>query len=275
MPGAFEVTTAADAAAADQALRDREAYAAFVVAADGVSLHTASGASPTVAALLSQAAQQIGGGRPVTVVDVVPGAPDDPRGAGFASGYLPLVLASMIGGILLAVAVSGWRERLIGLGAFAVVGGLAGAGVLHGLGLLAGSYWAAAGAIGLLALSVSATIVGLCAVLGAPGIGLGVVAVFLFGNPISGVAAAPELLPQPWGTIGQLLPPGAGATLLRSEAFFNGAGSAAPLWTLVAWAAIGLLLVAIGRTPVAAHSIAAATQGRGGGVGRGVIAVQP
>ena len=186
-----------------------------------------------------------------------PVRPDDPRGAGFASGYLPLVLASMIGGILLAVAVSGWRERLIGLGAFAVVGGLAGAGVLHGLGLLAGSYWAAAGAIGLLALSVSATIVGLCAVLGAPGIGLGVVAVFLFGNPISGVAAAPELLPQPWGTIGQLLPPGAGATLLRSEAFFNGAGSAAPLWTLVAWAAVGLLLAAIGRTPVAAHSIAA------------------
>ena len=75
LPGAFEVTTAADAAAADQALRDREAYAAFVVAADGVSLHTASGASPTVAALLSQAAQQIGGGRPVTVVDVVPGSP--------------------------------------------------------------------------------------------------------------------------------------------------------------------------------------------------------
>ncbi len=93
--------------------------------------------------------------------------------------------------------------------------------------------------------------------LGAPGIGLGVLAVFLFGNPISGVAAAPELLPQPWGTIGQLLPPGAGATLLRSEAFFHGAGSAAPLWTLVAWAAIGLLLVAIGRTPVAANSIAA------------------
>jgi hypothetical protein len=257
MPGAFEVTTAADAAAADRALRDREAYAAFVVGPDGVSLHTASGASPTVATLLGQAAQQMGGGRPVTVVDVVPGAPDDPRGAGFASGYLPLVLASMIGGILLAVAISGWRERLIGLGTFAVVAGLVGAGVLHGLDLITGSYWAAAGAIGLLALAVSATVVGLSAVLGAPGIGLGVLAVFLFGNPISGVAAAPELLPQPWGTIGQLLPPGAGATLLRSEAFFGGAGSAAPLWTLVAWAAVGLLLVAIGRTPVAAHSIAA------------------
>ena len=92
---------------------------------------------------------------------------------------------------------------------------------------------------------------------GAPGIGLGVLLVFLFGNPISAVAAAPELLPQPWGMIGQLLPPGAGATLLRSAAFFDGAGSAAPLWTLVAWAAVGLVLVAVGRTPVAANSIAA------------------
>lgn len=257
LPGAFEVTTAADAAAADQALRDREAYAAFVVGADGLSLHTASGASPIVATLLGQAVQQLGGGRPVTVVDVVPGSPNDPRGAGFASGYLPLVLASMIGGILLAVAVPGWRERLAGLAAFAVIGGLVGAGVLHGLELLTGSYWAAAGAIGLLALAVSSTVTGLSSVLGAPGIGLGVLLVFLFGNPISGVAAAPELLPQPWGMIGQLLPPGAGATLLRAEAFFNGAGSAAPLWTLVAWAALGLILVGVGRTPVAANSIAA------------------
>ncbi len=140
LPGAFEVTTAADAAAADQALREREAYAAFVVGADGVSLHTASGASPIVATLLSQAAQQLGGGRPVAVVDVVPGAPDDPRGAGFATGYLPLVLASMIGGILLAIALSGWRERLAGLAALAVMGGLVGAGVLHGLEILTGSY---------------------------------------------------------------------------------------------------------------------------------------
>ena len=162
----------------------------------------------------------------------------------------------MIGGILLAVAVSGWRERLIGLGVFAVVGGLVGAGVLHGLELLAGGYWATAGVVALLALSVAAMIAGLTAVLGAPGIGLGVLIVFLFGNPISAVAAAPELLPQPWGAIGQLLPPGAGATLLRSEAFFNGAESATPLWTLVAWAAVGLLLVAIGRAPVGAHSIA-------------------
>jgi hypothetical protein len=254
-PGAFEVTTVADAAAADQALRDREAYAAFVVAADGMSLHTASAASPTVAALLTQAAQQFGGGRPVTVIDVVPNAPDDPRGVGFASGFLPLVLAGMVAGILLAVVIPRWRDRLIGLVTFAVVGGLVGAGVLHWLGVIAGSYWAAAAVIALMGLAVSSTVCGLSAVLGAPGIGLGVLVVFLFGNPISGVVAAPELLPTPWGAIGQLLPVGAGATLLRSAAFFDFAGPAVPLWTLVAWAVLGVVLVSVGRTPVGAHRL--------------------
>jgi hypothetical protein len=198
-PDAFEVTTVADASAADQALKDRKAYAAFVIGADGPSLHTASAASPTVAALLTQAAQQLGGGRPVAVVDVVPGAPEDPRGAGFGSGFLPLVLASMVGGILLAVVIPRWRDRLIGLAAFAVVGGLVGAGVMHWLGVIGGSYWAAAAVIALLALAVSSTVCGLSAVLGAPGIGLGVLVVFLFGNPISGVVAAPELLPTAVG----------------------------------------------------------------------------
>jgi hypothetical protein len=254
-PGAFDVTTLSDAAAADQALRDREAYAAFVVGADGLSLHTASAASPTVALLLSQAAQQLGGGRPITVVDVVPGAPEDPRGVGFGSGFLPLVLAGMVAGILLAVVIPRWRDRLIGLAAFAIVGGLVGAGVLHWLGLIAGNYWAAAAVIALQALAVSSIVCGLSAVLGAPGIGLGVLVVFLFGNPISGVVAAPELLPTPWGAIGQLLPVGAGATLLRSAAFFDFAGAAAPLWTLVAWAALGVVLVGVGRTPVGAHRI--------------------
>jgi hypothetical protein len=256
-PGAFEVTTVADAAAADQALRDREAYAAFVLSQSGVALHTASGASPTVAALLGQAAQQLGGGTAVTVVDVVPGAAEDPRGAGFASGYLPLVLASMVAGVLFAVVLRGRGSRLIGLVAFAVLAGLAGAGVLHWLGLLAGSYLAAAGALALLALAVSGSITGLAAVLGAPGIGLGVLVVFLFGNPISAIAAAPELLPQPWGAIGQWLPPGAGASLLRSVAFFDGAGAGAPLLVLAIWAVVGLGLAAVGRTPIAAHSVLA------------------
>ena len=70
---------------------------------------------------------------------------------------------------------------------------------------------------------------------------------FLIGNPISGVASAPEMLPTGWGTLGQMLPPGAGGSLLRSTAFFDGAAAAGPVLILAAWLAAGLVLAALGR----------------------------
>jgi hypothetical protein len=254
-PGAFDVSTVPDAAAADAALRDRTAYAAFVVGPDGLTLHTASAASPTVAALLTQGAQQLAGpGQTVTVVDVVPAPADDPRGAGFASGFLPLVLAGMVAGILLAVAIPSRVARLVGLLVLAPVAGLVGAGVMAALGVTDGAFLSTAAAVALIALAVGGTVAGLAAMLGPGGIGLGVLVVFLFGNPIAGVNAAPELLPEPWGAIGQFLPTGAGAQLVRSAAFFDWAGSAAALWTLLAWAVGGLVLLWFGRASVVRHA---------------------
>ena len=251
-PEAFDVIRVADQAAADQALRDREAYAALVAGPEGVTLRTASAASPVVAQLLTQAVTELSGGRP-QVVDVVPASPDDPRGAGFAAGFLPLVLTSMLAGIALVVVASTRWVRLGAVAGYAVLAGLAGAAVLGGwLGVLGGDYLANAAAIGLLALAVSGAVAGLGAALGEPGIGLGAVLTFLVANPLSAAAAAPELLPQPWGEVGQWLPAGAGATLLRSVAWFDGAGAGAALWALAGWAGIGLLLLLVGRARVGA-----------------------
>jgi hypothetical protein len=253
-PGAFEVTTVADEAAAADALRKRAAYAAFVVRPQGPALLVASAASPVVAQLLIQQAQGLGGGSQIPVVDVVPTDPDDPRGAGFAAGFLPLVLTSMAAGILVVAAVRSRRARLTGVLVFAIGAGLAGAAVLqYWLGALSGSYPANAAVIGLLALAMSGAIAGLGALLGPAGIALGALVVFLVGNPLSAVASAPELLPQPWGEIGQRLPPGAGATLLRSTAFFDGAGGAAATWTLAVWALASIVLLVIGRRRIGAH----------------------
>jgi hypothetical protein len=261
----LKVTTVPDAAAADAALRDRAAYAAFVVGPAGVTLHVASAASPTVALLLTQAAQQLGNGATVPVADVVASPVDDPRGAGFASAFLPLLLTSIAAGIALLFVVRSHAVRLIGVIAFAALAGLLASGVMHGLGLLAGSYWSAAGAIALLTLAMSATVSGLGALLGNPGIGLGVLLVFVLGNPISGLASAPELLPKPWGAIGQYLPPGAGSTLLRGASFFDWAGTGVALWVLLAWGGVGLGLTAVGhfrdraaRNVTAARSVTAA-----------------
>ena len=84
----------------------------------------------------------------------------------------------------------------------------------------------------------------------------------LVGNPFSGVASAPEMLPEPVGGLGQLLPPGAGANLLRSTGFFDGAAAGGHVdgprvWTLAGLAA----LIAAGlrdRRPATSSAPAAA-----------------
>jgi hypothetical protein len=47
------------------------------------------------------------------------------------------------------------------------------------------------------------------------------------------------------GGIGQLMPPGAGANLLRSTGLFDGAGAAEHVAVLAAWALAGLAALAI------------------------------
>jgi hypothetical protein len=138
---------------------------------------------------------------------------------------------------------------LFGVVGYAALAGLVGTFVLQQwLGILPDHYLANAAAIGLFALAASAVVAGLGSVVGYPGIGLGALLVFLVANPLSAVSAAPELLPQPWGEVGQWLPVGAGATLLRSAAYFDWAGAARPAAILAGYAVIGLVLVAAGRS---------------------------
>jgi hypothetical protein len=61
------------------------------------------------------------------------------------------------------------------------------------------------------------------------------------------LTSAPELLPTPWGTAGQYLPPGASASLLRITAFFHGHGGLHPALVLTAWMAVGVALYLLGE----------------------------
>ncbi|MEU7902622.1 ABC transporter permease [Actinoplanes sp. NPDC049118] len=248
-PGAFDVRVVADP---DAAIRNRDVYGAIVLGPQGPSLHVASAAGPTVASLLTQATATLGEGRPVPVVDVVPADADDPRGAGFGSGFLPLAMTSLLAGILTFLLVKRRGARLLALGTFAVLAGLCGAAVQqYWLGVLPGDYLSNAAVMGLFGLAVAGTVAGLAAVLDRAGLALGALTVFLVGNALSGVSSAAELLPQPWGAVGQLLPIGAGSTLLRSVAYFDGNGAGAAIWVLCAYAVGGLVLVAVGRRGLA------------------------
>ena len=104
--------------------------------------------------------------------------------------------------------------------------------------------------ISLIALAVAATVTGLGSLAGrrgraVVGIALGAVITFALGNPFAGATSAPELLPRPWGTIGQWLPPGAGATLLRAVEYFHGARAGEPWAVLAAWAGGGIALIMV------------------------------
>lgn len=246
-PGAFEVTTVADASAADAKLRDRAAYGAFVLGPDGVEVHVATAASPAVATALAQLGATLGqAGRPATVVDIAPAGPDDPRGAGLANAFLPLIITSIVAGALIALRIGTRAGRMAAVLAYGAGAGLLASAVVHWTGVLADAYLPGAAAVALFTAAIAATVTGLASLFGRPGIAVGAVLVFVLGNPLSGLAAAPELLPQPWGLIGQLLPPGAGATVLRSAAFFEWAGAGRAVLVLAAYILVGLALVGIG-----------------------------
>jgi multisubunit Na+/H+ antiporter MnhC subunit len=255
-PGAFDVDTVADAAAADDAIRDRKAYGAFVVTPSPngpptLEVHVASAASPVLAQLLTQiaqtAGQESGQTQPTKVVDVVPADKDDPRGAGLDAGVLPLIMTSIVVGMLLTFVIGGRIARFVGVILYAALAGLAATWILqYGLHAISGDYLQNAQVVALIALAMGGAIAGLGALLGVAGAVIGAVVVFLLGNPLSGITSAPEMLPQPWGEVGQWLPPGAGGTLLRSVVFFDGAGGTLPMWILASWSALALLTL-VGR----------------------------
>ncbi|WP_328441760.1 ABC transporter permease [Streptomyces sp. NBC_00444] len=243
--GAFDVRRYADEAAARDAIEDRTVYGAIVVTPEGPALLTSTAASPVVAQLLQQASADM---NPVRTVDVVPAPENDPRGAALNASVLPLALAGMAAGAAVTfLGLRGLRAVAALIGAAALVGVAATAIADSWLNVLTGDWWAEAGSLGLATLAVSAAVAGLSALIGPAGTGLAAGVMMLFGNPWSAAASAPQMLPDPAGTIGQWLPPGAGTTLLRSVSFFDGAAATGPALTLTWWAALGLGAVLLGN----------------------------
>lgn len=282
-PGVVELTTVADRDAAVAAIESRDAVGAIVlgeapeVLTAGAAGTQLSQAMTTVADQLEQSLQAqadaaaAGAGQTaprvsVTVTDVVPLAADDPHGSGFMVGMFPVVIGGILGGIGLSVAISGPRRRSAAVLVYAAVAGLVLALVLRSwFGTLQGSWWAQAAATGLTLAAIAGPIAGLFTWLRWPGLPIGAVLMLLVGNPLSGVMIPQQFLPEPWGAVGQWLPPGATATLLRDLSYFPQAGTAFPWAVLGAWALVGLGLCAVGRdaaapAPVATPALVAAAE---------------
>ncbi|MFE3519567.1 ABC transporter permease [Streptomyces sp. NPDC059166] len=264
-PGAFEIHRYTDDAAARAAIEERVVYGAVVITGNGPRLLTASAAGPVVAQLLTEAVKASAPpGTAVPVTDVVAAPEADPRGSALGASILPLALAGVAAGaIVTLLGLRGVRGVVALVGGAALVG-IAATGLTDSwLGVLTGDWWTEAGVIGLTVLAIGAPVAGLAALMGAPGIGVGALLMVLLGNSFSGVTSAPEMLPEPVGALGQWLPPGAGGSLLRSVAFFDGNAAGTATTVLSTWALLGLAAV-LARGRVRPEPTAEGTERRTG-----------
>jgi hypothetical protein len=262
-PGAFAFQRYASPAQARSAIEDREVYGAFVITRKRITVLEASAASPAVAQLLSTVGQQFashaaraaaaGPRRPAVQlrdIDVVASSASDPKGMVLASALLPVTICSIIMAAAVALLLEfrpAWRQLL----ALVIVSAAAGLGtylIAQGfLGALPHEPVATWASLSLLLMAVSAATAGLIALIGAAGLGISAALMIFVGNAFSGVTSAPQLLPTAADRIGQWLPPGAGASLLRSTAYFHGHGAASHLGVLIGWSVLGLAAIFIGH----------------------------
>jgi hypothetical protein len=260
-PGGFDVHVYLTDSDARAAIKDREVYGALEVGAHGATVLEASAASPAAAQLLTIVGQQLAAAtsnHPASGVpnspriqDVVPESSGDPRGVVFSAALLPLTICSILMASVIALAVRvrpAWRQA-VGLVGTAAASGASAYVVAQGfLGALPGNHLATWASLSLTILAISASTAGLIAVVGPAGLGVSAVLFVFLGNPFSGVTSAPDLLPSGVRDVGQWLPPGAGANLLRSSAYFGDNGSRTHLAVLLGWAIVGLVAVMTGHS---------------------------
>jgi hypothetical protein len=260
-PGGFAVTTYRDEAALRAAILDRDAYGGIAVnppagrseatgeSGPGPTLLLATGGSPMVAQLLTQIGNGIAAhsGAPLHTVDLAPLPPDDPRGTGLGASALPLTLAGLMPAVILILLFPQrvWL-RFVATVVFAGAAALTIAAVLrYVFGSIEANFWGVTAGLTLGALATGLFLLGLGSLFGKVGLGVGSAVAMLLGNPLSGLASAPQMLPRGWGTLGQALPQGANGTLLRSTAYFEGAGATTAIIVLTCWAVAGAVLIVI------------------------------
>jgi hypothetical protein len=268
-PGAFQILGYRSPAAARTAILHRAVYGAFDPGPPP-SLLIADAASLPVATLLQETftAAARAQGAPLIVHDLVPLPPTDPAGATASAATLSLIIAGVLGATILYTVTRG-RALAVHLSAVIALG--IGAGLLTAVatnvvvGAFTGQFLAIWGVAALFVLALALPIAFFHRLLGLPGSGVGLL-VFIVGDPSSGGATAPQLLPGPWRAIGQALPPGAAVTAMRDVVYFHGYGATRALIVLGSYAALGAILAIIaGRiragAPAATSGAPAATSG--------------
>jgi hypothetical protein len=200
-----------------------------------------AGAAETVTGALDAAARGS-----AVVRDLRPLPPSDRRGLSSLFTVIGTLIPSLVFGVLLSVfgrALPG-RVRWGAVVTYAVLAGVVAAFNVDVLvGALEAHFVGIAVVSGLLALAVSAAAHGLGHLGGERGIVAAILLLMLLGVSSVGYQFEPGF----YGTLSQLLPPGAALTAVRNVEYFDWAATLAPLTVLGAWAFGGLTVGLLGE----------------------------
>ena len=156
----------------------------------------------------------------------------------------------IFGGIIPAVALTrlvpgpgAAKRRVAGAMAFSILGGLALSAILEfWFGSIDNNFWTVGFGLASGTAAISLPFLGLETMFGFGGLAGGIVSMMFIANPLSGLTSGVHWLPPGWSTAGQLMPPGASATLMRASGFFDDAGAGGPIAVLAVWALAGAVL---------------------------------
>ena len=226
--------------AARAAIADRDVYGAVILPSRRLLVATA--ASPAVAQVLERAF----GGMGLRVQNVRPLAAGDPRGLSIFYAVLAWTFGGYLGativGLVVGTASRGVRRELVRLSAlalYAAAGGLLGALVAEPILHALSNHFLALAGIGMLVVFAAAALTeALQALFGIAGAGIALVALILIGNPATGVAFSPAMLPGFWRAIGFWLPPGAGVHAETGAVYFQGHATLGALAVLAVYAGL-------------------------------------
>jgi nucleotide-binding universal stress UspA family protein len=253
LPGGFDLRLYGGAAAARTAIAHSQLDGALIAGPGGLRLLVAqaAGTAPTQALTNAFGAVAAGAKLPLTVTDVVPPLPGDSQALSpffvILAALFPSLAAGSASALVFRRARPAWCVAAPVVAAIVI--GAVTAGIADGVAGL-GNYPVIAGIIALFALAVAAPTAALVRIW-PPLAALALLVFMAFSLPASGgPAGLASFAPGFLRVLHPALPLGAAASAVRGAVYFDGYGTAGPLWVLAAWALAGvaaLTLVAAWR----------------------------
>lgn len=253
--GAFTTTTYTSMTDLTEAIEKRTVAGGFEITPRGVVAVTAGAGGALPATTLKTVAMQVNQRQslPQTVpVDVVALSDDDINGASL--GYILQVIS--LGGSIASIGLGRLVPRVPqslrrGLGHVAALLGyaLASAAIVLAFSSIFGvgsgaDTWHLFWTYALISLAITGSTAGLVAMFGPIG-SLAGGFYFLIGATISGASIPWTFMPTFWAVLGEWLPTGGGAQLIRDSLYFPHSDSGSALWCLGLYAALGTAVVLV------------------------------